>query len=76
VILGLFGRLGPLAMGLLNAVAVISYAHVLFADGFEAAIAQHYLWGFMLLMLTIAGPGEWTVDRVLAARSRAKSRSF
>lgn len=69
VILGLFGRLGPLALSLLNAVAVISYAHVLFADGFEAAIAQHYLWGFMLLMLTIAGPGAWTVDRLFAGRA-------
>lgn len=69
VILGLFGRVGPLAMSLLNIVAVISYAHVLLAEGFEAAIAQHYLWGFMLLMLTIAGPGPWTLERILAARS-------
>lgn len=68
VILGLFGRLSPLALSLLNVIAVMSYAHVLFAEGFEAAVAQHYLWGFMLLMLTIAGPGRWTVDRLLERR--------
>ena len=72
VILGLFGRAGPLALSLLNAVAVISYAHVLFAEGFEAAIAQHYLWGFMLLMLTIAGPGNWTLERAFAKRGGGK----
>ena len=76
VILGLFGRLGPLALSLLNAVAVISYAHVLFAEGFEAAIGQHYLWGFMLLMLTIAGPGNWTVDRLLAGRRPRRYDGF
>jgi putative oxidoreductase len=68
LMLGLFGRSTALAMSLLNAIAVISYSHVLLQEGFEAAIAQHYLWGFMLLMLTIAGPGSWTLDRVIQRR--------
>lgn len=65
LIVGLFARLSALALFAVNAVAVISYAHVLLQPGFEAAIAQHYLWGFMLLMLAIYGPGELSVDRLL-----------
>jgi putative oxidoreductase len=75
LILGLFGRASALAMSLLNAFAVISYAHVLLAEGFEAAIAQHYLWGFMLLMLTIAGLGSWTLECILHREPAALSRA-
>jgi putative oxidoreductase len=63
--LGLFGRLSALGLSVVNAVAVISYAHVLLADGFEAAIGQHTLWGFMLLMLAIYGPGQLSLDYLL-----------
>ena len=76
LIVGLAGRLSALGLFALNAIAVISYAHVLFAEGFEAAIGQHYLWGFMLLMLTIAGPGNWTVDRLLAGRRPRRYDGF
>jgi putative oxidoreductase len=68
VIFGLAGRLGAVGLFAVNALAVISYAHVLFQEGFEAAIGQHYLWGFMLLMLAIKGPGAFSVDRLLARR--------
>lgn len=68
VILGLAGRLGAIGLFAVNAMAVISYAQVLFQDGFEAAIGQHYLWGFMLLMLAFKGPGAISIDRVLARR--------
>lgn len=68
VVLGLFGRLGALGLFAVNAMAVISYSHVLFSEGFEAAIGQHYLWGFMLAMLAIHGPGRWSVDRLLGSR--------
>jgi putative oxidoreductase len=74
LMLGLFGRLSAFAMSLLNTIAVISYSHVLLAEGFEAAIAQHYLWGFMLLMLTIAGPGSWALDRVMHRAPKAASQ--
>jgi putative oxidoreductase len=68
--LGLFGRLGALGLFAVNAMAVVSYAHVLYTEGFEAAIGQHYLWGFMLAMLAIYGPGGWSLDRLLAGRTR------
>ena len=63
LILGLFGRLGAVGLFAVNAMAVVSYAHVLYAEGFEAAIGQHYLWGFMLATLAIYGPGAWSLDR-------------
>jgi putative oxidoreductase len=68
LVLGLFGRLGAVGLFAVNALAVVSYAHVLYSEGFEAAIGQHYLWGFMLAMLAIYGPGGWSIDRWLAPR--------
>jgi putative oxidoreductase len=68
--LGLYGRLSALALSVVNAVAVISYAHVLLAEGFEAAIGQHKLWGFMLAMLVVYGPGRLSLDYVLERRAR------
>lgn len=68
VALGLFGRIGALGLSAVNVLAVVSYAHVLYSEGFEAAIGQHYLWGFMLAMLAIYGPGGWSLDRWLAPR--------
>jgi putative oxidoreductase len=40
----------PLGLFAVNLMAVISYAHVLLAEGFEAALAQHVLWGYMLVL--------------------------
>lgn len=62
VALGLFTRLGAAGLFLVNAMAVVSYAHVLLASGFEAALGQHYLWGFMLLAIAIYGPGRFSLD--------------
>jgi putative oxidoreductase len=70
VIVGLWGRLSAIGLFAVNALAVISYAHVLYQEGFEAAIGQHYLWGFMLLVLILYGPGALSIDRLLARRSR------
>lgn len=69
LLLGLFGRINALGLFAVNALAVVSYAHVLYTEGFEAALGQHYLWGFMLAMLAIYGPGGWSVDRWLAPRA-------
>jgi putative oxidoreductase len=66
LILGLCGRLSALGLQAVNVLAVVSYAHVLLQDGFEAAIAQHYLWGFMLTMLIVYGPGRWSADGLLS----------
>ena len=69
LVLGFFGRIGAVGLFAVNLLAVVSYSHVLYQDGFEAAIGQHYLWGFMLLMLCVYGPGTWSVDGVLARKS-------
>jgi putative oxidoreductase len=68
LVLGIGGRFGPLGLFAVNAMAVISYRQVLLAEGFEAALAQHVLWGFMLLVLTVFGIGPIAVDRLVAVR--------
>jgi putative oxidoreductase len=45
--------------------AVVSYAHVLLTPGFEAALGQHYLWGTVLAMLAVYGPGKLSLDHWL-----------
>jgi putative oxidoreductase len=69
VILGLWGRLSAIGLFAVNALAVISYAHVLYQEGFEAAVGQHYLWGFMILVIIFYGPGALSIDGLLARRS-------
>jgi len=69
VALGLFGRLGALGLFCVNIVAVISYSNVLLADGSEAALAQHILWGTLLLFIIVYGPGKLSIDHLLM-RSR------
>ena len=69
LILGIGGRVPALGLFAVNALAVISYAHVLFEEGFEAAIGQHYLWGYMLVVLAIYGAGAITVDRLTWERT-------
>jgi len=65
VALGLFGRLSALGLGAVNVMAVVAYAHVLLSEGFEAALGQHVLWGFALLVITVFGPGRLSVDSLL-----------
>lgn len=70
---GLAGRLSASGLFAVNAMAVISYAHVLLTEGFEAAVGQHYLWGFALLVLAVFGPGRISLDRLLgSARAMAE----
>ncbi len=69
LVLGLFSRSAAIGLSAVNAMAVISYRDVLLADGFEAALGQHVLWGTMAAVLAIFGPGGWTLDRLLAPRS-------
>ena len=72
VILGLGGRLAPLGLFAVNAMAVISYAHVLLTDDGIFGLRQHQFWGFMLAMLTIYGMGNWTLDSFIQSLSKRK----
>ena len=71
LVLGIGGRIGPLGLFAVNAMAVISYRQVLLAEGFEAALAQHVLWGFMLLVLAVFGSGGIALDRLIAGKLKA-----
>lgn len=74
LITGLCGRLGAVGLFAVNGLAVISYSHVLLQEGFEAAIGQHVLWGWLLIMLAVYGPGRISVDHWLAGRSGGGGR--
>jgi putative oxidoreductase len=67
--LGLFARLGALGTFFVNAMAVISYRQVLFAEGYEAALDDHFLWGYMLLVVMVFGPGKTSLDHWLERRA-------
>jgi putative oxidoreductase len=69
LVLGLFGRLGALGTFAVNAMAVISYSHVLLTEGFEAALGQHILWGTLALGLMVFGPGAISLDTWLERRA-------
>jgi len=71
--LGLFGRFGALGTFLVNAMAVISYRQVLLAEGSEAALGNHILWGFMLLVIMVFGPGRISLDAWLERRAARPS---
>jgi len=74
LVLGVAGRVGPLGLFAVNLMAVISYRQVLLAEGYEAALWQHILWGFMLAMLAVYGLGSITVDRLVVSRSARQLR--
>ena len=61
--LGLLSRPVALVLFGFNAMAVISYP-VLWEQGF----LDHQLWGLMLLMTLLLGPGRWSVDQLLRNR--------
>lgn len=55
--LGLGGRLAAGVLFLFNLVAVMSYP-----DLGPAGIEQHQVWGLMLLIALLHGPGKWSLD--------------
>src|SRR5687767_5271821 len=70
LILGLFSRVGALGLFAVNAMAVVSYWHVLGSEGYEAALAQHVLWGYMLAFIVFMGAGGISLDAWLQRRRR------
>jgi putative oxidoreductase len=69
LLLGLFGRFAALGTFAVNAMAVISYSNVLLAEGYEAALGNHVLWGTLLLGLSVFGPGKISIDTWLERRA-------
>jgi putative oxidoreductase len=57
---GLLGRFAAGALFLFNIVAVLSYP-----DLGAAGIEQHKVWGIMLLVCFVHGPGKLSVDHLL-----------
>lgn len=72
LIVGLLSRHAAAGLTAVNVLAVVSYAHVLLSDGFEAALGQHHLWGLMLLVVLVFGAGRLSVDAVVAAQAAAR----
>lgn len=64
---GLLSRPAALGLFAVNLMAVISYPQ-LFTFDCPAAINDHFYWGFLLLVLTVFGPGKLSVDAWLAGQ--------
>jgi len=68
--IGLYTRLSAIGLFIVNGVAVVSYRQVLLAEGAEAALGQHVLWGTLILFVIIYGPAKISLDYLfLRARS-------
>lgn len=62
--LGLFGRFGALGMSVVNAVALLSYLYALQPP----AIMFHIIWGILLIVVALWGPGKWSIDHLRSYR--------
>lgn len=67
VALGLFGRFGALGLFMVNAVALLSYMYALQPP----AIMFHFIWGILILVAALWGPGKWSVDHWMQRRRHA-----
>lgn len=61
LLLGLGTRLAALALFAFNVVAATSYP-----DLSDAGLKDHILWGALMLVLAVYGPGRYSVDRWLS----------
>jgi putative oxidoreductase len=64
--LGLGTRFAAVALFLFNIVAVISYP-----DLSDAGLKDHVLWGALILVTLVYGPGKYALDRWLERRHEA-----
>ena len=60
LLLGLFGRFGALGLFVVNAVALLSYLYALQPP----AIMFHVIWGILLSVVALWGPGKWSLDHL------------
>ncbi len=74
LVVGLLTRYAAVGLSAVNVLAVVSYAHVLLSEGFEAALGQHYLWGSLLLVVAVFGPGRWSLDEAFFRSRSGPSR--
>jgi putative oxidoreductase len=63
LVLGFGTRAAAIALFLFNIVAVISYP-----DLSDAGLKDHYLWGALMLVIAVYGPGRLSIDHWLARR--------
>ena len=63
LILGIGTRAAALALFVFNIIAVISYP-----DLSDAGLKDHYLWGALMLVIAVYGPGKLSLDRWLGGR--------
>jgi putative oxidoreductase len=73
LVLGLFTRVGAVGLFAVNAMALLSYWHVLGGDDFAAARGQHYLWGLMTLVIAVCGAGGISLDGWIERRTMRRS---
>ena len=67
ITLGLAGRFGAAGLFVVNAMALISYPQ-LWAFDCPAGLHMHFVWGTILLALTLFGPGRLSVDELILRR--------
>jgi putative oxidoreductase len=60
LVLGLAGRLAAAVLFVFNIMAVVSYPTLN-----AAGVADHQLWGLLLAVLVVRGPGALSLDRLL-----------
>jgi putative oxidoreductase len=68
LLLGLGARFGALALFVLNYVAAIAYPDISIAG-----LKDHYLWGTLLAVTFLHGPGMFSADHFLAKKIRASN---
>ena len=61
LVLGLGGRLAAAVLFVFNIIAVISYPEL-----GDIGIQQHQVWGIMLLVILLHGPGKLAIDHLIA----------
>lgn len=63
LVLGLAGRFSAGVLFVFNIIAVLSYPELN-----DAGLAQHQVWGLMLLITLLHGPGKLSLDHFIAKR--------